>query len=60
MLAADVFAPISIETVSGAEIEVDAPSPGAVTVRAGGTTATVTDADLDAANGVIHIIDAVL
>lgn len=60
MLAADVFAPIGIETVGGAEIEVDSPGAGEVTVRSGETLATVTAADLDAANGVIHIIDVVL
>ena len=60
MLAADIFAPISIETLSGAEIEVDAPVPGQVTVRSGDRRATVTAADLDASNGVIHIIDTLL
>ena len=60
MLAADVFAPIGIETVSGAEIEVDATPSGGVTVRSGTTTATVIVPDLDASNGVIHVIDAVL
>ena len=60
MLAVDVFAPIGIETVAGTEIEVDSPAPGEVTVRSAAGSATVTDADLDASNGVIHIIDTVL
>ena len=60
MLAVDVFAPIGIETVAGGEIEVDAASDGQITVRSGATRATVVTPDLDASNGVIHIIDAVL
>lgn len=60
MLAVDVFAPIEIETLSGAVVEVDAPAEGQVVVRSSGQTATVTAADLDASNGVIHLIDTFL
>lgn len=60
MLAVDIFAPITIETVAGTEIEVDASPDGRVTVRGSGGTATVGAADLDASNGVIHIIDSLL
>ena len=37
----------------------DAVRDGGLAVRSGGTTAGITDADLDADNGVVHIIDAV-
>ena len=60
ILAIDVFEAMEIETLGGTTVEVDAPSEGRVVIRAGGTTATVVEADLDAANGVIHIIDTVL
>lgn len=59
-LSGDVFGEFSIETLAGPEITLDATDAG-VTVRDGaGTTATVTDADLDADNGVVHLVDAVL
>ena len=59
MLSVDVFPDLSIETLAGTELsfaEVD----GALAVRSGGTTARITDADLDADNGVVHVVDAVL
>lgn len=59
MFTLDVFPDLSIETLGGAEIAF-AEADGGLAVRSGGTTARVTDADLDADNGVVHIVDAVL
>ena len=59
MLSVDVFPDLSIETVAGTSVSFPE-ADGALAVQAGGTTARITDADLDADNGVVHIIDAVL
>jgi uncharacterized surface protein with fasciclin (FAS1) repeats len=63
LLAADVLAAVeagggtaSVETVNGAPIEVTV-ADGVVTLNG---TATVTVADLEAGNGVVHVIDGVL
>ena len=56
----DVFGEITIETLGGSEITLDATDAGVVVRDATGTTATVTEADLDSDNGVVHIIDSVL
>lgn len=59
-LSGDVFGEITIETLGGPEITLDASDSG-VTVRGpSGATAVVTEADLDADNGVVHLVDAVL
>ena len=60
MLSPDVFDGLAIETVAGTSLDLS--SDGArVTVRdASGTTGTVTTADLDTSNGVVHVIDTVL
>lgn len=60
MLTTDIFDGLSIETLAGTEVALM--SDGA-TVRirdASGTTTTVTTADLDTSNGVVHIVDTVL
>jgi transforming growth factor-beta-induced protein len=49
---------IPVETLSGAQLIVVLTDDGNVTFQ--DQTATVTTADVDASNGVIHIIDAVL
>ncbi|WP_420457383.1 fasciclin domain-containing protein [Rubrivirga sp.] len=59
MLSVDVFPDLSIETVGGSEVSFVEAGDG-LAVRSGGTTARITDADLDADNGVVHLIDAVL
>ena len=59
MLSIDVFPDLSIETVGGTELSFAEAGEG-LAVRSGGTTARITDADLDADNGVVHIVDAVL
>jgi uncharacterized surface protein with fasciclin (FAS1) repeats len=63
LLAADVLAAVeagggtaSVETVNGAPIEITV-ADGVVTLNG---TATVTVADLEAGNGVVHVIDGVL
>jgi transforming growth factor-beta-induced protein len=63
LLAADVLAAVeagggtaSVETVNGAPIEVTV-ADGVVTLNG---TATVTVADLEAGNGVVHVIDGVI
>jgi transforming growth factor-beta-induced protein len=63
LMAADVLAAVeagggtaSVETVNGAPIEVTVVD-GVVTLNG---TATVTAADLEAGNGVVHVIDGVI
>ena len=59
MLSFDVFPDLAIETVGGSELTFAEAGDG-LAVRSGGTTARITDADLDADNGVVHLIDTVL
>ena len=54
VLAADAAKLTSAKTVNGQEIKIDATSGVKI------NDATVTTADVEASNGVIHIIDAVL
>ena len=59
MLSADVFPDLSFETVAGTEVSFAETASG-LAVRGPGGTGTITDADLDAGNGVVHVVDAVL
>ncbi len=59
MLSFDIFPELSIETVGGAELSFAEVGDG-LTVQSGATSGRITDADLDADNGVVHIIDGVL
>ena len=59
MLSFDVFPDLSIETVGGAEVSFDDAGEG-LAVRSASGSGRITDADLDADNGVVHIIDGVL
>ncbi|PAP77470.1 fasciclin domain-containing protein [Rubrivirga marina] len=59
MLSVDVFPELSIESMAGTELAF-LEQDGGLAVRSGGTTAQITDADLDADNGVVHVIDTVL
>ncbi|OZC03193.1 fasciclin domain-containing protein [Rubricoccus marinus] len=58
MLSGDLDFEQSIEAASGAVLDVVPGSPPAV--ASGGVRATVLRADLDATNGVVHVVDAVL
>ena len=59
MLTFDVFPDLSIESLGGPSLEfVEAGEGLAVAGPAG--TGRITDADLDADNGVVHVVDAVL
>ena len=57
-LAADEDGEITVTTLSGEELTILVGEDGTVTFE--GQDATVTMADVEAANGVIHVIDAVL
>ena len=59
MLSVDVFPDLAIESLAGTEIAFVETDQG-LAVRSLGTTAQITDADLDADNGVVHILDQVL
>jgi len=59
MLSVDVFPDLSIQTVGGTEIAFSDEGEG-LAVRGPAGSGRVTDADLDADNGVVHIIDGVL
>jgi uncharacterized surface protein with fasciclin (FAS1) repeats len=50
----------SFETVNGESLTVNATDAGVTLTDALGSSATVVSADLDATNGVLHVIDAVL
>ena len=55
----DVFAEITFETPAGTELTVDTDGE-TVTARGPGGAGRVIEPDLDAANGVVHVVDAVL
>ena len=57
--SADVFAEIAFESAGGTDLTVDADDAG-VTARGPAGTGRVVTADLDAVNGVVHVVDAVL
>ncbi|MEO3433586.1 fasciclin domain-containing protein [Inquilinus sp. CAU 1745] len=49
-----------VTTVNGAELTLSMDGETVVITDAAGNTATVTQADIEASNGVVHVIDAVL
>ena len=59
MLSFDVFPDLAIETEGGPELAFSE-ADGGLAVRGPAGTGRITDADLDADNGVVHIVDAVL
>ena len=53
--------PYTIETLNGAQLTAEADDMGGVTLTdAAGNTVNVVQTDIDASNGVIHVIDGVL
>jgi uncharacterized surface protein with fasciclin (FAS1) repeats len=58
LFAADADAEQTVESVGGPEITLVPGTP--LVVRGGGRSAQVATADLDAGNGVVHVIDSVL
>ncbi|MEM1114877.1 MAG: fasciclin domain-containing protein [Bacteroidota bacterium] len=56
----DVFGEITIETVAGSDLTLNATDAGVALRDTRGTAATITEADLDGDNGVVHIIDTLL
>ncbi|MFN8019217.1 MAG: fasciclin domain-containing protein [Acidimicrobiales bacterium] len=60
VMAADLTDGQVVETVNGQELTVGIDGDTVTLTDASGGTATVTKADLDAGNGVIHVIDSVL
>ena len=60
VLAADLSDGQVVTTVQGGELTVSVSDAGVVLTDANGGTATVTAADVDASNGVVHLIDAVV
>ena len=60
VMAADLTDGQVVETVNGQELTVGIDGDTVTLTDANGGTATVTKADLDAGNGVIHVIDSVL
>ena len=59
MPSAGIFADLSFETEGGTEVSFVADG-GGLAVRSAGGSGRITDADLDADNGVVHVIDGVL
>ena len=59
MLSFDIFPELSIETEGGPEVSFTDAGDGLV-VRSASGSGRITDADLDADNGVVHVIDGVL
>jgi uncharacterized surface protein with fasciclin (FAS1) repeats len=60
LFSGDLEDGLGIETVGGAELTFST-ADGGLTIRsASGATARVVEPDLDAGNGVVHLIDAVL
>jgi uncharacterized surface protein with fasciclin (FAS1) repeats len=58
LFAADADAEQTVETVGGSEMTLVPGQP--LVVRAGGRSAQVATPDLDAGNGVVHVVDSVL
>ena len=59
MLSFDVFPDLTFETEAGTEVSF-ADADGGLAVRSASGSGRITDPDLDADNGVVHIIDGVL
>lgn len=60
IFSTDALGEMSVETEGGGEVTLVAADDGTLSVRAGGATARVTVPDLDAENGVVHVVDTLL
>lgn len=59
-MSGDLSGEQTVETVNGESLTITATDEGVTLTDALGNTATVISADLDADNGVVHVIDAVM
>lgn len=59
-MSTDLFDGMTITTVQGQELTVSITDEGVFLIDASGNTAQVTLADVDASNGVVHVINSVL
>lgn len=60
LFAADAFGAMELDAADGSALTLDGDGTGALTVRRGSAAARVTTPDLDAENGVVHVIDTLL
>ncbi len=61
VLAEDLQPTQTVKTVQGEELTIDVADDGTATITdANGNTVTITATDLEAKNGVVHVIDGVL
>lgn len=60
IFSTDALGEMTVETAGGGEVTLVASDDGTLSVRAGGQTARVTTPDLDAENGVVHVVDTFL
>lgn len=60
IFSTDALGEMTVETDGGGEVTLVAADDGSLSVRAGGQTARVTTPDLDAENGVVHVVDTFL
>ncbi len=60
IFSTDALGEMNVETDGGGEVTLVAADDGTLSVRAGGQTARVTTPDLDAENGVVHVVDTFL
>jgi uncharacterized surface protein with fasciclin (FAS1) repeats len=60
ILSGQLDGDISLETINGESLTINATDRGLTLTDATGTSATVVSADLEADNGVVHVIDRVM
>ena len=60
VLSSQLSSGMRLQTVEGKPLKIRIPRRGPVVVQAAGSQATVVQADIQASNGVVHVIDTVL